>query len=139
MGVVKDFVNLYKSKHPGGIAWRAGKHADVVDKHLFDGEKVKYAFVGQKNDRFYDIFTSAAIVVTNKRLMIGQKRVVFGYFFKSITPELYNDMRVYQGLFWGKITIDTVKERVVISNLAKSALEEIETEVSQLMMEFKQG
>ena len=46
-------------------------------------------------------------------------------------------MQVYQGLMWGKITIDTVKEKVTITNLDKKALDEIETEVSEKMMELK--
>lgn len=41
------------------------------------------------------------------------------------------------GLIWGKVTIDTVKEEVVITNLAKDSLREIETEISEFMMEEK--
>ena len=46
-------------------------------------------------------------------------------------------MQVYQGLIWGKVTIDTVKEEVVITNLAKDSLREIETEITEFMMEEK--
>ena len=46
-------------------------------------------------------------------------------------------MQVYQGLLWGKITIDTVKEVVVITNLSKDSLREIETEITEFMMEEK--
>ena len=46
-------------------------------------------------------------------------------------------MQVYSGLIWGKITIDTAKEVVVITNLAKDSLREIETEISEFMMEEK--
>ena len=46
-------------------------------------------------------------------------------------------MQVYSGLIWGKVTIDTVKEEVVITNLAKDSLREIETEISEFMMEEK--
>ena len=46
-------------------------------------------------------------------------------------------MRIYKGLLFGKITIDTVKEVVTISNLSKSSLDDIETNISQFMMKEK--
>jgi len=138
MGQVYDHVMLYKKKFPGGTTWwRLKKHADVIEQHLNPGEYVKYAFAGQKNDKFYDWTSTAVIALTNKRILIGQKRVAWGYFLSSITPDLYNDMQVYQGLIWGKITIDTVKEVVVITNLAKDSLREIETKITEFMMEEK--
>ena len=96
-------------------------------------------FVNNKNssDKFYDLTSTAVIAITNKRILIGQKRVVWGYFLSSITPDLYNDMQVYQGLIWGKITIDTVKEVLVITNISKDSLREIETEITEFMMEEK--
>lgn len=121
-----------------GVVFRLKKHSDVVEKHLNPGEEVIYAFPGQKNKEFYDIFTSCVVVLTNKRLLIGQKRVVWGYFLSSITPDLYNDLFVYQGLIWGKITIDTIKEEVTISNISKRALSDIETNITEFMMREKQ-
>ena len=138
MGHVYDCALNFKRKHPGGIAWRLKKHCEVVEKHLNPGEEVKFAFAGQKNSKFYELFFSSVIVLTNKRILIGQKRVVFGYFLSSITPDLYNDLLVYQGLLWGKVTIDTVKEKVVISYLPKSGLDDIETNISEMMMNEKQ-
>ena len=41
------------------------------------------------------------------------------------------------GIIWGKITIDTVKEEVIITNLSKKSLPEIETSISEFMMEEK--
>lgn len=138
MATVYDHIKIYKKKHPGGITWwRLKKHSDVIEKHLNPGEVVIYAFAGQKNNNPFDWFSTAVVAITNKRLLIGQKRVVWGYFYNSITPDLYNDMQVYSGLFWGKVSIDTVKETVVITNLAKSALDEIETQISEYMMEQK--
>jgi len=138
MGTVYDCARLFKKKYPGTVTWwRLKKHAEVIERHLNPGEFVKYAFAGQKNDLFYDVFSTCVIAVTNKRILIGQKRLVFGYFLTSITPDLFNDMEVYQGILWGKITIDTVKEVVVISNLSKKSLPEIETNVTEFMMEEK--
>ena len=138
MGSVYDLALNFKRKHPGGIAWRLKKHCEVVEKHLNPSEKVLFAFAGKKNTKFYEPFFSCVVVLTNKRILIGQKRVVWGYFLSSITPDLYNDLLVYQGLIWGKVTIDTAKEKVAISNLPKSGLDEIETNISELMMSEKQ-
>jgi len=91
----------------------------------------------QKNESPFDFFQTAVVAITDKRLLIGQKRVLYGYALSSITPDLYNDMQVYQGLMWGKIVIDTVKEKIVISNLSKKSLIEIETKITQFMMEEK--
>ena len=55
----------------------------------------------------------------------------------SITPDLYNDMEIFKGLIWGKITIDTVKEKVILTNLSKKGLDEIETTISEFMMKAK--
>ena len=127
----------YKRKYPKTIAWRIKSHAKVVEKHLNPGEEILYIFAGQKNNRFYDIWTSCVVALTNKRIMIAQKRVLFGYFFTSITPDLYNDLKVMTGIIWGKICIDTVKEKVVFSNIDKKSLNEIETNITEYMMKKK--
>ena len=137
MGAVYDHAYIFKRKYPKTVTWCLKKHCAVIEKHLNLGENVEYVFVGQINDLWYDLFSSSVIAITNKRILIGQKRVLFGYKLNSITPDLFNDMQVYQGLMWGKITIDTVKERVTITNLDKKCLDEIETEVSEKMMELK--
>jgi len=41
------------------------------------------------------------------------------------------------GLVWGKISIDTAKEVVFLSNIQKEALSEIETNITEYMMEEK--
>ena len=138
MSVVYDKVMEYKNKYSGTIAWRLKKHCKVIEDYINPDEEVLYAFCGQKNDCWYDITTSCVVVLTNKRLLIAQKRVVWGSFFTQITPDLYNDMKIYNGLFFGKIIIDSVKEVVTLSNLSKSSLDEIETNISELMMNAKQ-
>lgn len=128
----------YNKNNPGGVFWRLKKHCEVVERHLNPEEKVVFAFPGQKNENFYDLFNTCIVVLTNKRILIGQKRVIWGYFLSSITPDLYNDLFVYQGLVWGKIKIDTVKEEVTITNLSKHGLDDIETNISEMMMREKQ-
>lgn len=138
MGVVYEKVMEFKRKYPSTVSWwRLKKHCAVVEKHLNPGEEVLYAFCGQKNDNPFDFFNTSAIVLSNKRILIGRKRMLFGYMLTTITPDLFNDLEVYMGLIWGKITIDTVKEEVIITNLSKKSLPEIETNISEYMMEEK--
>lgn len=137
MSSVYTLVKNFKKKYPGTIAWRTQQHAKIIEKHLNPDETVTYAFACQKNSSFYEIFTTYVIALTDKRIMIAQKRLLFGYFFITITPELYNDLSVKTGLFWGSLNIDTVKETVHLSNIDKNALPEIETKITEFMMEAK--
>ena len=90
------------------IGWRLKKHANVIEKHLNEGEDVLYAFYAQYNDSITDIITTCAVALTNKRLVIGRKRLIFGYHFISITPDMFNDLTVHAGLIWSKVYIDTI-------------------------------
>ena len=92
-------VLAFKNRHPGTIAWRLEKHSAIIEKHLNPGEEVIYAFAAQKNDNPFDIVGTAVIALTNKRILIGRKRVVFGYFLDSITPDMFNDFHENRPLF----------------------------------------
>lgn len=127
----------FKEKYPMTIGWRLKQNSSVVEKHLNPGEEVIYAFVAQKNDSPFNIFETSVIALTNKRILIGRKRVVFGYFLNSITPDMYNDLKISSGIMWGKVYIDTIKEFVTLSNISVDALTEIETEITEYMMEEK--
>lgn len=127
----------FKQKYPKTIAWRLKAHSKVAELHLNPDEEVEYVFACQKNMHSYEIFRTFVVVMTNKRIILVQKRLLFGYLFISITPDMYNDLTLMTGIIWGKVCIDTVKEVVQLSNLQKSALPEIETKISQLMMEIK--
>ena len=138
MGVVYNKLKEFKKKYPGTVTWwRLKKHAKVIEIHLNPGEEVLYAFVGQKNDNPLDLWSTCAVALTNKRIIIGRKRLVFGYYFDTVTPDMFNDLNVYAGIIWGKITIDSIKEEIVITNLDKKSLPEIETNISEYMMEEK--
>jgi len=127
----------FKKKFPLTVAWRLKANSAIVEKHLNPGEEIKYIFVGQKNNKFYDFFSTGVIALTNKRILVGRKRVVFGYALDSVMPYMYNDLNIRAGLIWGKVVIDTVKEEIVFSNIDKSALSEIETNISESMIELK--
>lgn len=137
MGIVYDQAKMFMKKYPGSLVFRVKKHCDVIERHLNPGEKPSFVFIGQKNDSAFKLFASCAIAVTDRRILIAKKRLLWGYFLSSITPDLYNDMQVYQGLIWGNITIDTVKEEIVVSNISKKGLDEIETRISEFMMHEK--
>ena len=127
----------FKRKYPMTIAWRIKAHSKVAQLHLNPDEKVKYVFACQKNAKSYEIFWTYLVVVTNKRIMVAHKRLLFGYFFISVTSDMYNDLTIMMGLLWGKVCIDTVKEVVVLSNIQKEALDEIETAITQNMIDLK--
>jgi len=134
---VYELAKKFKDKYPGTICFRLKKHADVVQGYVNDTEEITYAFCGQKNDKWYDITTSCVVVLTTKRILIGQKRVLFGSYYTQVTPDMYNDLKIFSKLFFGKIKIDTIKETITISNLSKKSLDEIETKISEFMMKEK--
>ncbi len=137
MNKVYEEALRFKRRYPSTIAWRLKKHCQRIEEHLNPDEEVLYVFTGQKNNKFYDIISTAVFAITNKRLLIANDRLLFGYFLYSITPDMFNDLTVYSGLIWGKVAIDTVKEIVYVSNLSKKSLDEIETKVTEYMMEEK--
>ncbi len=134
---VYNKVQEFKSKYPMTICWRLKAHSKVIEKHLNNDEEIKYAFAAQKNNNPLDIITTYIVVITNKRILLGQKRLLFGYMFIAITPDMFNDLKVKTGIVWGKVYIDTIKEYIELSNIDKSALSEIETNVTTYVMEEK--
>lgn len=138
MGVVYRKALQFKKNHPSTVCWRLKKNSEIIERHLNPGEKVLYVFAAQKNDNPLDILGTAVIALTDKRILIGRKRVVIGYFLDSVTPDLFNDLKVKGGLIWGKVYIDTVKEFITLSNIGVEALPEIEAEISSYMMDMKQ-
>ncbi len=127
----------FKEKYGMTIGWRLEKNARIVLEHLHDDEVIEYAFYAQKNKSSLDILGTGVVAVTNKRLVIGRDRVVIGYFFDSITPDMFNDLKVKSGIIFGRIEIDTVKEKVILTNIDKRALTEIEREVGSAMLEMR--
>lgn len=132
--IVYQKVKQFKKRYPMTISWRLKQHCKVIDMHLNPGEIVKYAFAAQKNDNPLDMITTNVIALTNKRILFGQKRLLFGYSYTAITPDMFNDLKITMGLLWGKVYIDTVKEFVTLSNIQKDALPEIETCITEYMM-----
>ena len=135
--ILEEQLARFKSKYPLTIGWRLKKHSKLLLEHLHDDEVIRYAFYAQKNNSSLDVTSTGIIAVTNKRLVIARDRVVIGYFFDSITADMFNDLKVRSGIIWGKIIVDTINELVILSNISKSALQEIEEEVTSAMLELK--
>lgn len=139
MGKIYDQVAMFKAKYPGTITWwRLKKHAKILEDHINPDEEPLFSFAGQKTPETWDFFSTAVLTVTNKRIIVGQDHILTGYTLNSITPDMYNDLEVYAGILWGRVTIDTIKEKIVFTNIDKKALAEIETQISSHMMEEKQ-
>lgn len=136
--VVYKKVKEFKRKFPMTIGWRLRANSKVIEQFLNPGEEVLYAFAAQKNDNPLDIVTTCVVTLTNKRILIGQKRVLFGFLYTSITPDMFNDLKIRMGLIWGKVILDTINELVILTNIQKEALDEIETHISEYMMKEKQ-
>ena len=137
---MKDVYKLakkFKTKFKGTVAFRIKEHAEVVQKHINPDEKILYAFCGQKNYSSIMFINSCVVALSNKRILIGQKRLLWGYFFTTITPDMYNDLKVRKNLIWSDIEIDTIKENVYISNLSPEGAVDVETVITSFMMEEK--
>lgn len=130
-------VKEFKRKYPFTIAFRLKAHAKVAAQFVGSDEKIIYVFAAQKNFQSYEIINTNIVILTNKRLIVATKRLIFGYFFKMITPEMFNDLTIKDGIIWGKVIIDTVKEQVILSNIDHRALAEIENNITKVMLEEK--
>ena len=130
-------VKEFKRKYPFTIAFRLKAHAKVAAQFVGSDEKIIYVFAAQKNFQSYEIINTNIVILTNKRLIVATKRLIFGYFFNMITPEMFNDLTIKDGIIWGKVIIDTVKEQVILSNIDHRALAEIENNITKVMLEEK--
>ena len=130
-------VREFKRKFKGTVAFRIKAHSKVVQKHINPDEKLLYAFCGQKNESSLMIINSCVVALTNKRIIIGQKRLLWGYFFTTVTPDMYNDLKVRKNLIWSDVEIDTIKENIYLSNLSPEGAIDIETVITTFMMKEK--
>lgn len=127
----------FRRKYFGTIAFRLRAHSTVLANHINPDEKLLYVFCGQKGYSNKEIFSSCVVALTNERIMIATKRVLWGYFLTTVTPDLFNDLKVQSGMLFGRVIIDTAKEKIIISNLSNSSLREVETAISTYMNKEK--
>lgn len=137
MGKCYEMVCEFKRKYPRTISFRLRKHCKIIENHLNPGEEILYAFPAQKNSSSLEFFYTNVVALTNKRILIATKRLFFGYFLITITPDMFNDLTVRKKIIFGDVLLDTIKEVVVLSNIDPRALPEIETNISEYMMKMK--
>ena len=137
---IYESVKAYKEKYPSTLAFRLKKHAEVVENNLKDGERVLYAFCGllstptvTNGENSTSLQGTAVVALTNKRIIIGHKGLLFGSKVKSIDMKKYNDMTVDKGLIWSKLNIDTFKEEFNIGGLTSDGASEAEECVSRII------
>ena len=127
----------FKNKYFGTICFRIGAHSSVITNHLNPDEKIYYVFCGQKGGSNKEVFSSCVVALTNERILIATKRVLWGYFLTTVKPDLFNDLKIHSGILFGRILIDTAKEKVAISNLAPSSLREVESAITTYIDKYK--
>ena len=138
MGKVVNLAKKFTSKYGLTLAFRVSKHANVIEKHLNEDEKVLYVFAGRKSDDSDSKLKSAVVAITDKRILIGRCNLFnMGYSLNSITPDLYNDLKVTSGVIFGGVIIDTVKETITVAYIDKHALPEVENNITKTMIELK--
>lgn len=138
MNNVYESVKKFKSKYKKTIAFRIKAHCKIINLHLNPDEKVLFAFPAQDNRNSFIIINSCVVALTNKRLLVGKKRLIWGYFLTSITPDLYNDLKVIKNLIWSNVEVDTVKETIYFSNIDPDGAVEIESVITDYMIKEKQ-
>ena len=137
MASTYELVREFRKRYPATICWRIKQHCKKIDFNLNPNEKVTFAFAAQFNASHGSIFDTGVLALTNERLIIAQDRIVIGYQVTTITPDLYNDLKISAGIIWGMITIDTIKETVTFSNISKRALPVIQKNITSFMIEAK--
>lgn len=135
--IIYEKAREFKRKYPGTLAFRLKAHAKVAANFVGNDEEIKYVFVAQKNFHSFEIFNTNIVVLTDKRIIVATKRLVFGYFFRMITPDMFNDLTIKNGIIWGKVIIDTINEKVILSNIDSNALAEIDDNITMYMLKEK--
>lgn len=116
--------------------WRM-KHFKVVEQQLKEDEEVLVCFIGLKN--FVDIANhddNWAYAITNKRIIMGQKGLI-GEKVVVVSLRDLNDVSFKKGVFFGVLTIDTIKE-VFNVGLDKNSATAIHELVTNALMDLKE-
>ena len=87
------------------------KHFKLVEENLLPNEEVKMVFIGLHN---YISSTkhdgNFAYAITNKRIIMAQKKQITGENFQTVSLENINDITFKSGVLLGTLTVDTIKE-----------------------------
>ena len=87
------------------------KHFKLIEENLLPNEEVKMAFIGLHN---YISSTkhdgNFAYAITNKRIIMAQKKQITGENFQTVSLDNINDITFKSGVLLGILTVDTIKE-----------------------------
>jgi hypothetical protein len=107
MGIVYEKILRFKNKYPSTFALRLKKHAEVAEKSLMKGEKVYEAYCACNEN-----FRSYAIVITDKRIILAHKNLMFGYHVESISKDKIYKIDNEQGFKWSEISLNSLTETI---------------------------
>ncbi len=114
------------------------KHFSLIEKNLAPDEEPIMCFIGLHN---YKSITkhdnNYAYAVTNKRIMMAQKRII-GESFQSVLPDRLNDVSLGAGLLVGIITIDTMNETFNVM-VGKTHAQNINQKIHEALTQSKQN
>lgn len=120
----------------GFNAHNSVKHFGIIEKNLGADEDVLFAFIGlhnyismSKHDNNF------AYAVTNKRILLGQKKVI-GEVFQSIALNKINDITLQTGLAYGVLTVDAQTERFNVA-VIKTHAQNINSKLHDLLFALK--
>lgn len=113
------------------------KHFKVIEENLLPDEDVLMSFIGLHN---YEGTTkhdnNFAYVITNKRIIMGQKNTLSGEKLQTVYLNNLNDITFKSGAIFGVLTIDTSKE-VFNVGLDKISAKAISSKVHEIINELK--
>lgn len=112
MGRVYEKLMLFKNRYPHTLTSRLYAHATVAENSLADKEEVLYASCG-----FDELFRTIIFVVTDKRVLVARKKLVYGYYCTSIDKEKICQINTSKGMFLTNVSIRTLTETFGSVNL----------------------
>jgi len=134
---MRTAIEMYKfvldNNYGRGVTKKWGiKHFEIIEGNLSDDEVVKLCFMGMGNAQ-NDYFS---YVITDKRIMIGQKRLV-GEYFQTVFLNHLNDVSYQGGALFGTITNDTMKEKFSV-RIDKESAKRINEAVNETLRQLRQ-
>ncbi|GAA0085884.1 hypothetical protein UT300007_23230 [Clostridium sp. CTA-7] len=113
------------------------KHFQLIENSLSSDEEILMCFIGLHNYVNGKHDSNFAYAVTNKRIVMAQKKMV-GEIIQTVSLKNLNDITMTTGAITGIITIDTVKETFNVE-VNKSAARNINDKIHELLLEVQES
>ena len=127
MGIIYEKAMKFKSKYSGSISFRLKEHSKFAEKYLVDGEKVLHVYCGCR-----DFFHTRVLVITDKRVMVAHKNLLFGGYCSSIDKNEICEIGTHKGIIWNEITLSTLTDLFCyIGKLTSSAAAQMKEEITK--------